>query len=65
MDNFANLVLSSSGKPQYLGNSSSTMLGRRLRDMVGIISSDNRSFDIDRESSTCKPCPQECMEISD
>lgn len=50
MDDFANLVLSSSGKPQYLGNSSSTILGRRLRDMIGILSSDNEALDIDRES---------------
>ncbi|KAL1301410.1 hypothetical protein AAFC00_005669 [Neodothiora populina] len=52
MEDFATLIVSSSGKPQYLGNSSSTILGRRLRDMIGIVNLDNQAFDIDRESAT-------------
>lgn len=53
MDGFANLVLSPSGRPQYLGNSSSTILGRRFRDIVGIMNPGNQGLDIDRESSDC------------
>ncbi|THW66107.1 hypothetical protein D6D20_01541 [Aureobasidium pullulans] len=49
MDNFANLVMSPSGKHHYLGSSSSTVLGRRFNDIVGITSP---GFDLDREYST-------------
>ncbi|KAH0290669.1 hypothetical protein M436DRAFT_71081 [Aureobasidium namibiae CBS 147.97] len=49
MDNFANLVISPSGKHHYLGSSSSTILGRRFRDIVGIT---NPGYDFDREYST-------------
>jgi proline utilization trans-activator len=49
MDNFANLVISPSGKHHYLGSSSSTILGRRFRDIVGIT---NPGYDLDREYST-------------
>jgi proline utilization trans-activator len=49
MDNFANLVISPSGKHHYLGSSSSTILGRRFRDIVGITNPGN---DLDREYPT-------------
>lgn len=49
MDNFANLVMSPSGKHHYLGSSSSTILGRRFRDIVGI---KNPGLDLDQEYST-------------
>ncbi|KAH0020670.1 hypothetical protein KCU78_g6377, partial [Aureobasidium melanogenum] len=49
MDNFANLVISPSGKHHYLGSSSSTILGRRFRDIVGIT---NSGLDLDQEYST-------------
>ncbi|KAI4728785.1 hypothetical protein E4T49_03459 [Aureobasidium sp. EXF-10728] len=49
MDNFANLVISPSGKHHYLGSSSSTILGRRFQDIVGIT---NPGYDLDREYST-------------
>ena len=51
-EGLSNLVISPSGNPQYLGISSSTALGRRFRDAVGIVNPFNANLDIDREVAT-------------
>ena len=47
-----NLIISPSGNAQYLGSSSSTILSRRLRNIIGISSPLNVELDIDKEIPT-------------
>ncbi|KAJ9630863.1 Transcriptional activator [Taxawa tesnikishii (nom. ined.)] len=51
----ADVVISPSGKIHYLGNSSSTTLGLRLRDIVRMLFPGDGSLDIEREHSTYNP----------
>lgn len=50
---FTNMTISPSGREHYLGWSNSTVLGRRLRDMVGF-STSQVALDIDKDYSTYK-----------
>ena len=50
-----NLIINPLGNPQYLGNSSSTALGRRVRDLFGVNASTGRGLSIDMEIATYNP----------